>query len=261
MTENKGKADTWNPKQYLKFEKERSLPFHDLMKLVSVQNQMTVVDLGCGTGHLTKELHEYLKAKSTLGIDSSSAMLEDSPALTQSNLSFQVMAIDDFIPSEKYDLIFSNATLHWLPNHAELFKRLSQYLTESGQIAIQMPANQDYPTHMIAKEIANESPFKEQMGDNKVLSLMKIEEYSQLLYQLGFKNQMVRMQVYPHILESTDSVVEWVKGSLLTFYQSHLTAENYNLFITRYQEKIKAAFKDQKPFFLPFKRILIWGQR
>lgn len=253
--------DSWNPQQYQKFSKERELPFYDLMKMISVRPNMSVVDLGCGTGHLTKILHETLGAKKTLGIDSSATMLKDSKLLEGSGtgLQFKQMDIDDFNPTEKYDLIFSNAALQWIPNHVELFARLSRYLSKQGQIAIQMPSNFDYPTHTIAKELAQDKLFKEQLGTGREPSVLSIEEYSLLLYRLGFEKQIVRLQVYPHILESTESIVEWVKGSLLTYYQSRLSPDLYNKFVAMYQERIISHFGDVRPFFMPFKRILIWA--
>ena len=71
-------GDCWNPEQYKKYQRERSQPFFDLMALVQPQPEMSVVDVGCGTGELTQILHQTLKAKTTLGFDSSSAMLQES---------------------------------------------------------------------------------------------------------------------------------------------------------------------------------------
>jgi len=71
--------DTWNPVQYLKFEQERTQPFRDLLELVEAKPGMEVIDLGCGNGELTLELHQRVQAKSTLGTDSSPAMLEKAP--------------------------------------------------------------------------------------------------------------------------------------------------------------------------------------
>ena len=254
-------SDTWNPAQYQKFSKERTQPFEDLVKLINIDDEMTVVDLGCGTGHLTKQLHDKLKAKKTLGIDSSKAMLKESEQLEGPDLHFELMDIHQFKPVETIDLIFSNAALQWLPNHGELIERLTGYLSERGQIAIQMPFNQDYPTHSIAKDIAMEAPFRSVLGDGRPLFVLPVEEYSQLFYQLGFNSQHVRLQVYPHLLTSTDSIVEWVKGALLTYYQGKLSSDLYELFYQRYQIEIKKYFGEKKPFFLPFKRLLLWASK
>jgi trans-aconitate 2-methyltransferase len=253
--------DSWNPQQYQLFSNERTQPFHDLVKLIYPVNEMTIVDLGCGTGELTKRLHQALKAKYTLGIDSSSAMLQKSSTFKEPNLVFQHVNIENFAPDEKYDLIFSNAALQWVPNHSELFTRLSHDLSPHGQIAIQMPFNDDFPTHKIARELAQESPFKEQLGSGRPFFVLQMEDYSRLLYQLGFKVQIIRAQIYPHLLESTESLIEWVKGSLLTYYRSRLSNDLYEKFLQNYRKKIIDFFGNVTPLFVPFKRILIWAQK
>jgi trans-aconitate 2-methyltransferase len=69
-------TDAWDHAQYARFERERSVPFFDLLDLVEPCPGGRVVDLGCGTGELTRALHERTRARSTVGIDSSQAMLE-----------------------------------------------------------------------------------------------------------------------------------------------------------------------------------------
>ena len=252
---------TWNPEQYQKFTKERDEPFYDLLKLIVPKKDMSVVDLGCGTGRLTQILHNTLKAKKTLGIDSSQTMLQESSNIKEPGLSFELRNIDEFHSSEKFDLIFSNAALQWLPDHHQLLKKLSEFLKPEGQIAIQVPANFDYPTHKIAQKLAEESPFVEIIQNQRPLSVLKIEEYAVLLNELGFKHQNVKCQVYGHTLESTESVVEWVKGSLLSFYREKLSSALYNQFLAEYRNRILTHFGNKSPFFMPFKRILIVASR
>ena len=119
----------WNPEQYEQFKQERSQPFFDLMALVQPRPAMHVVDLGCGTGELTRLLHERLDAQETLGIDSSEAMLGKSSAFAGSGLSFEKRDLRDLPPAKRYDLIFSNAALHWVPDHEQTLAMLARQLT------------------------------------------------------------------------------------------------------------------------------------
>jgi trans-aconitate 2-methyltransferase len=254
-------TDSWNPKQYQKFEKERNKPFFDLVNLIDVNTEMNVVDLGCGTGKLTKFLHESIKAAKTLGIDYSESMLKEAESIREPHLSFQKNDISTFNPSEKYDLIFSNAALQWVSDHPELFKRLSDFLNENGQFAFHMPANFDFPTHLLANEVAEDNLFRDDVKNGKPPAVLTIDEYAQLLYQLGFKNQLVKAQIYPHVLDSSDSLIEWVKGSLLTYYKGLLSEEKYAEFLNRYSKKIKQHFGENGSVFFPFKRIFIWAEK
>src|SRR5262249_42755330 len=109
--------DAWNPAQYDRFRAERQQPFFDLLGLVRPQPGMRAVDLGCGTGELTSALHRRLGARETLGLDSSDAMIARSDRHAEPGLRFERGDIADFVASEPFDLVFSNAALHWLPDH------------------------------------------------------------------------------------------------------------------------------------------------
>src|SRR5438552_610795 len=113
---------------------------------------MRIVDLGCGTGELTRALHEKLGAVETLGIDNSASMLAEAPAAT--GLRFEAAAIESFEPDRPFDLVFSNAALHWVADHDALFRRLRNMIADGGQLAVQMPANEHHPSHRIAAEEA-----------------------------------------------------------------------------------------------------------
>jgi trans-aconitate 2-methyltransferase len=253
--------DTWNPQQYERYRNERSQPFFDLMGLVRPRPGMRVVDLGCGTGDLTQLLHKHLQSSETLGLDDSQAMLAKASDFASDALRFEKQSIDDFEADHYYDLVFSNAALHWISNHAALLTRLTRALVEGGQIAIQVPANHDFPTHTVAAELANESPFREALnGYVHPSSVLKPEEYAVLLSRLGYHEQHVRLQVYGHNLSSREDVVEWVKGSLLTAYQKRLPADLYEEFMDRYRERLMSRLEDIRPYFLTYKRILLWAK-
>ena len=151
-------ADAWSPAQYERFRAERAQPYWDLAALVEARPGMLVADLGCGTGELTAELHRKLQARETLGIDSSPAMLAKAPQGL--GLRFEQQDISAFQPSEKLDLIFSNAALHWLPDHPALLRRLTGALAPGGQIAVQMPMTDDLITHQTASELARSPEFR-----------------------------------------------------------------------------------------------------
>jgi trans-aconitate 2-methyltransferase len=253
---------TWNPDQYERFRKERSLPFFDLLELCEPKLDMRVLDLGCGTGELTSALHARLDGAKTLGVDSSEEMLKKSEAHRAPGLRFELGDIATFPLAGPYDLIFSNAALHWLPDHPELFARLTRALAPDGQLAVQMPANFDHVSHTLAREIAQEPPFREALGGyDRQIPVLEPEAYATLLYSLGYRLQKVRLQVYGHVLAARGDVVEWVKGTLLTDYQSRLPEDLYTLFLERYRARLLPHLGDADPCFYPFKRVLLWAAR
>ena len=252
----------WDPEQYERFRAERSQPFYDLLSLVRRRPRMRVVDLGCGTGELTQVLHRQLAAAETIGIDNSQAMLEQSRAFVEAALRFERGDLREFAGDHHYDLIFSNAAMHWAPGHHELFERLTSGLAKEGQLAVQVPAMDDHPSHVVATEVAREEPFRVALGGyTRPNHVLAPEAYAVLLHRLGYREQHVRLQVYGHRLGSREEVIEWVKGALLTDYRGRMSAELYQRFLDCYGERLILQLDDSKPYLYPFKRILIWGQR
>jgi trans-aconitate 2-methyltransferase len=257
--------DGWSPDQYERFRSERQQPFDDLLMLCHPVPGGRVVDLGCGMGDLTKVLHEEMEAKETVGIDASPAML----ARAQSDfgdvpgLSFTQGDIAVWL-DEELDLVFANASLQWIDDHLDLLARMRTALRAGGQLAFQVPANFRHPSHLLAHEVANESPFIDALyGDvpeDRGRFVLSPELYADLLYELGAKDQVVRMEVYGHELESTGEVVEWVMGTLLTPYRKRLSPELFDAFVERYQERLIEELGEREPYFYGFRRILCWAR-
>lgn len=255
--------DSWNPSQYEKFKNERSQPFLDLLDLVKPFPEGAAVDLGSGTGELTSLLHDTFKPKSTTGLELSDSMLAKAKRYERPGLSFVQGNIENWRPQGTYDLVISNAALQWCGDHVDIFKKIRSALRSHGQIAVQMPMNHHYPTHILAKQMSEESEWKNLLKGqtyNKFDVMLNPEDYASLLFKLGFKEQNVFVKVYGHTLDSREQVVEWVKGSMLTHFQSRLSEEDFERFLEEFTRRLFKILPDDHPFFYPFKRIFIWGR-
>ena len=254
----------WDPDQYERFRAERAKPFWDLVALVQPVPGGRVIDLGCGTGELTKELHARLGAAETVGIDSSSTMLERADQFAGGGLRFEEGDIATWEPAPS-DVVFSNAALHWLPDHRRLLARLTRAIPIGGQVAVQVPANGDHPSHTIGMAIAEDAPFADALADDPAPDpakrVLPPEEYAELLDELGFGDQHVRLQVYVHHLDSSADVVEWAKGTHLTYFRARLSDELYDLYLERYRRRLLDVIGERQPYLYTFKRILFWGRR
>ena len=223
-----------------------------------------MVDLGCGTGNLTVELHERMQAAETVGVDSSESMLArakanhgDVPGLT-----FTEGDIGTWL-GEGLDLVFANASLQWVDDHLNLLARMRTALGDGGQLAFQVPSNYRHASHLLARQVANETPFidalDEDAPEDRGRFVLSPEIYADLLYELGARKQVVRMEVYGHELSSTSDVVEWVMGTLLTPYRTRLSPELFTAFVDRYRERLLEELGDREPYFYGFRRILCWA--
>ena len=229
----------WDPKQYHKFQAERSAPFFDLLALVEIRPDLKVVDLGCGTGELTRRLADALPNSDVTGLDSSAQMLDAARAESLSSpnpstsLPRKALGLgraglhfehgDQAQLTGEWDLIFSNAALHWSENHTELIPQLYERLLPGGQIAVQVPSNHNHISHQIYRETAGQEPFKSTLnGFQRYAPVLSIDEYASLLFLCGAEKIVVFEKVYAHILEDSDAVVEWISGTALVPYFERL---------------------------------------
>jgi trans-aconitate 2-methyltransferase len=254
---DRSKPDSWDPTQYNRFAREREQPFWDLAALVSVPPGARVVDLGCGDGRLTAELHRSLAAATTRGFDSSAAMIAASEPYGSENVTFALGDLGAFHEHDSVDLVFANASLQWVPNHAAVLRQWRDAVRPGGQLAVQVPANADHPTHVVADEVAREF-LDEPPVDAVAQNVLKPEQYAVVLNELGATDQRVRLQVYGHKLPSTLDAVEWVKGTTLTRFKAPL-GDRYDEFVHRYTQRLLDTVGEHSPFFYPFKRILFWA--
>lgn len=265
MTDAPLVTDAWNPTQYDRFAAERRMPFDDLLAMVAPVPGGRVIDLGCGTGELTVELHRWTSAATTLGVDSSASMLEHTGALAGPGLTFTLGDLRAVGSAEPFDVVFSNAALQWVGDHPALLASITELVAANGQLAFQVPSNADHLSHLLSAEVASEEPFASAMGgdppSDPVRGVLKPEEYAQVLFELGYVDQRVRLAVYGHVLDSTNDVVEWTKGTSLTRFKAKLSPELYDEFVDRYRARLLATIGDRSPYFYAFKRVLVWARR
>ena len=241
----------WDPTQYHKFQAERSAPFFDLLALVEVRPNLKVVDLGCGTGELTRHLADALPSSDVTGMDNSPQMLEKAASYSGSSLRFEQG--DQSQLTGEWDLIFSNAALHWSENHSELIPRLYERLAPGGQIAVQVPSNHNHISHQIYRETASEEMFKFILNSfQSYATVLSIDDYARILFKSGAEQIVVFEKVYAHILEDSDAVVEWISGTALVPYFERL-GNHKEEFVHVIREKMRAAMPDT-PVFYPFRR-------
>lgn len=255
-------VDTWNPEQYAKFQREREQPFIDLLEMVRPMPDMRVVDLGCGSGRLTRLLHAHLRARETAGLDQSPRMIA---AATRDplppGLQFEEGSIETFAGNGEWDLIASNSALHWAEHHEQLIPRLTRGLKAGGQLVFQVPAMHGHPSHTVAAELAAEEPYRRTLdGWQMPIAVLEPDEYATILDKCGFNHPHVRLVVYPHTLSGPEDVVDWMKGTLLTAYEARLPADLFGQFVREYQARLLPKLDRERPFFFPFKRILCWGR-
>lgn len=249
----------WNPEKYNEFKTLRYKPFFDLIAHIQDKPNMTVIDLGCGTGELTNMLSEKLTNPSVKGIDSSKEMLEKAKEFT--SIQFDQKTIEEQINTgEKWDLVFANASIQWVDNHEELFPKIISLLNPDGQLAIQMPCQNENLLNQIVIELVQEEPYKSALNNWKRFSpVLTMDDYAQILFENGGTDIVIYQKVYPMIANSHDELYEFILGSTLVPYFERLEGAVKEQFIKEFKIRIKKRFS-KTPSLYAFKRILLYAK-
>lgn len=266
-------TDLWDPTQYERYRALRERPLLDLIDLAVTRltaERPTVVDLGAGTGRGALSLHRRVGAARTLAVDSSEAMVRQARTHVEGEVEVRQQSIEAFVDDEAqhgaWNLVFSNAALHWLWDHDALLPRLVRLLRAGGVLAVQVPANEQHAAHAVARAVAQRRPFVEALdGWTRNSPVQPPAWYAERLHALGLEEITVQLRLYPQVVAGVEGVVAWVRGSLLTAYQARLPEALFETFVERYTTALAAALgvapDDPAPLFFPYERLFFAGRR
>ena len=254
---------TWDPTQYAHFGSERLRPAIDLLARVPADAPATVIDLGCGAGAVLPLLRARFPDATILGVDRSPEMLEQA-----SGRGADELVLADALtwePPIRPGLIYSNAALHWIDDHAALFRRLIELLPEAGVLAVQMPRNHDRPSHRAIADTVREGPWRSQLEPillPREWPVWEPERYHALVHPVVSEVDVWEVD-YLHRLEGDDPIVEWTKGSALRPFLDALGAGEVEAFLDAYRRRVDAAYRTEPDgsTLLRFRRLFVVATR
>ncbi|MET7473443.1 trans-aconitate 2-methyltransferase [Streptomyces sp. NPDC005648] len=260
-------APAWDPAQYLRHAGHRARPFVDLLARVPDPPGAAprIADLGCGPGNVTVLLADRWPAARVTGYDNSTEMLDRAhvehagPTPGGGRLDFAHADVRTWTPGTPYDLIVSNATLQWVPGHAERFGEWIAGLVPGGTFAFQVPGNFSAPSHRLMREIAHSARWRDRLAETLRHddAVLEPAEYLQRLTALGCEAD-VWETTYQHLLHGEDPVLDWVKGTGLRPVLTALADDPgaREAFLAEYRAALREAYPATAhgtPF--PFRRI------
>ncbi len=247
---------TWDTEQYLKFKNERTQPFYDLISRIQISNPESIVDVGCGPGNSTFVIEQRWPNADISGFDSSTEMLKIATE-TSSKVNWFQADVKDWRPDTHYDVIFSNAALHWISDHERLLPKLMSYLNNEGALAVQMPAHYNSPSHQLLLEVAKQPEwcsFTESAC--QLLSMEPQSFYYNVLDPLASKVEMWETE-YVHIMDNVETIIEWFHSTgLRPFMESLPRREDKEKFKHELLAKYNVAYPQQQngKVLFPFRR-------
>lgn len=249
----------WDPTQYLKFSDHRLRPALELLDRVPLESPKVAYDLGCGAGQIARLMAAKWPEAQVYGLDSSPDMIAQS-ARDPSRVNWVQADIRTWKPDRAPDLIYSNATLQWVEDHAQLFPRLVETLRPGGCLAVQLPLSWHMPSHRLMRDVLNElklgtTALRVAVGSDWVGTS---ETYYDLL--VGRVATLDIWEVdYLHVLEGEHPVLEWVKSTGLRPIFTGLEDGERDAFMAEYRSRLRALYpmRPNGRTLYPFRRLFI----
>jgi trans-aconitate 2-methyltransferase len=247
----------WNPDLYLKYENERTQPSYDLTSRIKIDNPASIIDIGCGPGNSTKVLRERWPQAQISGLDSSPEMIERARSdYPQGDWILADAA--GWNSDSKYSIVFSNATLQWLPDHTRLVKNLFDCVQSQGALAVQVPANSGSPLHQAVLSVSKRKQWQDVMaGCDALIRYHDASFYYDCLSALT-KRVFIWYTTYYHVMINHQGMIDWYTGTGMKIYLERLANdEQRRLFQAQVLDECRLAYpehKDHKVLF-PFQRL------
>jgi trans-aconitate 2-methyltransferase len=257
------KENDWQPGLYMRFAKQRTQPSIDLVNRITLTDPHEILDVGCGPGNSTQVLFEKWRNSNILGVDSSPAMIEkarhDFPFLQWAEMDANNLQFD-----KKFDIVFSNATIQWLPDHKKVLNDFWNVLAPGGCMAVQVPLHHQMPVSRLIEEVAAEGAWKEKLkGAFSLFTFHDPGFYYDVLTALT-KDFSLWETDYFHVMDTHAEIVEMMKSTGMKPYTDRLsTTEEKQLFEAKVLEKITAGYPAQADgkVLLPFKRLFFTANK
>lgn len=249
---------SWDPAQYLRFGDLRTRAAQDLLWRIPLESPKLVMDVGCGPGNSTRLLVSRWPQAEVVGIDSSPEMVDRARAAVPGASFIEADARFRRWP-RTVDVVFSNATLHWVDDHPSVLEHLVSWLAPGGVLALQMPANFDQPSHVLMRRLADSERWRSRLdGVLPRDPVASAADYYRLLAQPG-RTVDIWSTEFLHALRGEDPVVQWVTGSGLRPVLDLLGDAERADFLSEYRAAVRRAYPSEPDgtTLFPFRRLFI----
>lgn len=183
-----------------------------LISDINIIGNESILDLGCGDGVLSKQLATLVPNGNVVGIDASVGMIQTAKELETANLTFICLDINDIKYENSFDIIFSNAALHWIKNHQQLLLNSFNALKKNGKLRWNFAGDGNCATFFDTVRLVMDMPMYKEFFDNFEWPwyMPKKEDYVFLVEKAGFKQFDVSNENADRYFSSSDEMTKWI---------------------------------------------------
>ncbi|HEY2665068.1 MAG TPA: methyltransferase domain-containing protein [Candidatus Binataceae bacterium] len=260
----------WDPGLYNRFRRYRAEPFEMIVRRLRIAPEASILDLGCGTGEHTVELARRAESGSALGIDSSPAMVAEAnklratldPSLAD-RVSFEHADFTTLASAGQFSIVFSNAALQWARDHRACLALWFKALEVGGQLAVQMPANDEETAQLSLLALSRESPWLDWVGHTPLPSrtVGTPMEYRSMLCALGYCEIDCYYHTFTHPMASPAEIVQWSRATALRPFLKRIPETHHAAFIAEWTRRLESAYGTTGPLTFNFTRLFLWARR
>ncbi len=253
----------WDADHYLKFGAERTRPACDLVERIQIAAPGRIVDVGCGPGNCTQVLRARWPEAEIVGLDNSAEMI----AAARERYPDQEWLLADaatWKPAEPFDVVFSNAALQWLPDHAALVSRLFTFVAPGGALAMQIPSYSRLPVRMHIHEISEDPAWSHRMDAARSMLTMESPEFYYDVLAPHAERMDVWETEYFHVMADAGAIVDWISSTGLRPFLDALEQDvDRERFVEMLRTRVADSYRkrsDGKVLF-PFRRLFVIAYR
>jgi len=254
---------TWDSDKYAQFIEQRTRPAVDLAARVAIEDPARVADLGCGPGNSTAVLARRWPNAELIGVDNSTTMLASARAAYPAGQWVEA-DIAEWSAIAPVDVVFSNAALQWVPDHARVLPSLLEQVADGGALAVQVPANVDAPAHRAMRDLAQSAAWRHRFSSAAREWHVQPEEFYYDVLVAHSRQLDLWTTEYIHLLPAVDDIVEWYRGTGLRPWLEALPSQaDRDQFVADVRSELAQQFKPRAGghVLFPFRRLFFVAYR
>lgn len=224
----------WNAGEYAKYSSAQKTWAAELVEKLNLKGNEQVLDLGCGDGKISAEIARLVPKGSVTGIDNSEDMIKlAKESYPDKNLTFRVMDAKEIIYNGQFDLVFSNAALHWVDDHRKVLEGIYRCLKPGGRFLIQTGGTGNAAAAFeIINEMALLNEWLPYLKDVKSpYNFLSDKDYELLIPGTGFKPMRIELLQKDMIHDGIEGFKGFIRTTWLP-YTMRIPGEKREQFIS-----------------------------